>query len=846
MRIQIILAARYLMGRRLRTFLTTLAVLFAALVIFGMNILLPTMLAAFQSNVMSASGQVDATISRKTGDSFAMSVVSRVRAVPGVRAAAGTLSRTVNIPSGFFPRGANVSAVTLVGLDPKPALSLHNYSIKQGRFLNIEDGADAVITRNLADTLGLQVGDTLRLPSTQGAIKLQVIGVRAAANVPGNEEVLVTLAEAQKLLDDEGHINTVEANFSATDEAGREAAKNAIAAQLGDNYQLGALGSGSGVIATVQTAQTAFSTFGFMALFMGGFIIFNTFRTVVVERRRDIGMLRAIGAGRGTIVGLFLVEGLLQGVVGTAAGMLLGYLMALGLLVGMDSLWQQYFHMSLGAPVVSSGLIVMTVSLGVGVTLLSALLPALSASRLTPLEALRPAIAETKRPGISVSTIIGAVLVGGAALAVVSGNTGLSALGSLLFLVGLVMVAPALIGPLATMFGKLVGGVFARDGTGMLAQGNLARQPGRAAVTASATMIGLAIIVTVVGVMASSNGFLVDVLNKAMGSDYMLIPPSVGLWSSDVGASRDLADRLRATPGIGAVSTMRFAMGQVGGKDVSVLGVDPVVFPQVAGLNFQQGNAQSAFAQLTAGRALIANGVFAAQHGLKLGDTVRLSTPAGVQEYTVAAIAGDYFNAKLMTVYISQIAMRQDFHKNEDVFLQMNLAPGAQPAVVEPRLQAVLADYPQFKLMSRQSYQAETTQQLQGAFAAIYMLAAVLALPSLIALLNTLAIGVIERTREIGMLRAIGATQGQVRRMVIAEALLLAAIGTLFGLVGGLYLSYVSVVGLGSTGFPLAYAFPIGGLIAATVIGVTFGALAALAPAKQAAGMEIVTALQYE
>lgn len=851
MRLQLILAARYLWGRKLRTALTTLAVVFATLVIFGMNTLMPTMLAAFQGSVQAASGQVDVTVTQQTGEIFAPTLANKVRALPGVRLAAGLLSRTVNIPAGFYPRagdgasGVQVSAITLTGIDPHAAQELHNYQVEQGRFLRVDDSNAVVIAASLAEAVGLKVGDTLRVPATQGAAKLRVIGILPARTLPGNEEVLVTLAEAQKLLDAAGRINTIEASLSTVDTARRTAITKAIESALGPDYQLGGLASGSDLLASLQTGQAVFNLFGFLALFMGGFIIFNTFRTVVVERRHDIGLLRAIGAGRGTIAGLFLIEGLLQGVVGTACGILLGYLMAAGIVGGMASIWQQYLHTRLGSPVVSPGLFAMTAGLGIGVTLVAGLMPALAASRLTPLEALRPAAEiEVRRAGAG--TFVGVALLVLAALALISGNLGLAGLGALLFLIGLLLVAPIVVRPLASTLAVAVGIVYGRDGTGMLAEGNLQRQPGRAATTASATMIGLAIIITAAGAMTSLNGLLGNILATAMGSDYMLVPPAVGVWGSDVGADKGLADKLRAIPGVGAVSTMRYASSRAGGKEAAVMGIDPAVFPQVSGLNFQAGDSQAAYAALAEGRALIANGILAAQAGLKPGDTVRLSTPSGAKDYLVAAIAGDYFNLKITTLYLSQKNLQIDFHKTEDVYIQLNLAPGANRETVEPRLRALLANYPQFQLISSKTYTDQAMQQVQAALAVMYVMLAVLAVPSLIALLNTLAIGVIERTREIGMLRAIGATRPQVRRMIVAEALLLAGIGTLFGLVGGLYLSYVSVLGLSASGYPMSFIFPTGGLIAATLIGLAFGALAALVPARQAAGLEIIRALQYE
>jgi putative ABC transport system permease protein len=266
----------------------------------------------------------------------------------------------------------------------------------------------------------------------------------------------------------------------------------------------------------------------------------------------------------------------------------------------------------------------------------------------------------------------------------------------------------------------------------------------------------------------------------------------------------------------------------------------------VASLNFQVGEAKTVYAELAEERTLIVNGILAAQAGFKLGDEVSVSTPEGQQTYRIVAVASDYLNAKIVTAYTSHDNLKADFRKTEDIFIQLNLAPDADRETVEAKLKTIVADYPQFKLVSGQAYYAENKQVFDAVFVVWYIMLAVMTLPSLLALLNTLAIGVLERTREIGMLRAIGATQKQVRRMVLTEALLLAAIGTAFGLLAGLYLGYVMVLGMSTGGYPIEYSFPLSGLLVAVAVGLIFGVLAALVPARQAARMEIVRALQYE
>jgi putative ABC transport system permease protein len=795
------------------------------------------------------------TITHKTGEAFSTSVLNKLKPVEGIAAIAGSISRPINIPANFYGRDSTVTELTLTGVDPVAGPTVRDYTLTQGRFLKQGDGSVAVITSSLADALGLKLGDTLRVPLTGGVDKLTIVGLRPGHASLGTEEVLVTLNEAQKQLDMAGLYNTLELNLTTKDTAARDAIVQQIQTALGKYYSLNAIGGDSTLLASLGATQAVFNLFGFLTLFMGGFIIFNTFRTIVAERRHDIGMLRALGASRGTIIGLILTEGLLQGIVGTAIGLAVGYLLGLSISTLAGDFYRSLLHIEIGAPVIEPGLLLVSVVLGVGVTLFAGLLPALSASRITPIEVLRPSLGETAQRISRAGTIAGALLLAAALVGLFSGTFTLVALGGLFFLIGLVLVAPLLIKPIANVFGLLLALIFAREGTGELAQGNITRQPSRAAITASATMIGLAIVVGAGGLMWSLSDSTMGMFRKTMGSDYLLIPPSIALWKGDVGATQSLANKLRSVPGVGTVTTLRYVASNIptngargtGQTDISVLGIDPVTYPEVSGMDFQKGDPQQAYAALAEGRTIIVNGILAVQAGLNVGDMLTLSTPQGQQDYRVVAIGGDVLSLKINTAYISQANLRADFNKSEDIFYQVNLAQGADQAAVGERLKTIVADYPQFRLVESRQYLDEFSQQYDAIFAGIYVLLAVLSLPSLIAILNTLAIGVIERTREIGMLRAIGATRGQVRRMIIAEALLLAAIGTAFGLLSGLYLGYVLVEGLNGSGiYKMAYSFPYAGIIAATAAGLIFGMLAALLPARQASRMGIIQALRYE
>ncbi|MBE3118043.1 MAG: ABC transporter permease, partial [Candidatus Atribacteria bacterium] len=390
-----------------------------------------------------------------------------------------------------------------------------------GRFLQTDDTNATVISQTLADAYGVKLGDTLKVPSVNGIETLTVVGILPPRTVPGNEEVLVTLAQAQTMTGHAGQINTIEVALTSLDETLRGETITAIESALGSEYQIGAVQSGSEMFASLKLAQAAFNMFGVLALFMGGFIIFNTFRTVVAERRRDIGMLRALGAKGSTITGMILMEGLLQGLIGSGVGLLLGYLFGAGIVVLIQQPINQFIRLTMGKPVVSPTLVVTSVLLGVGITVLSGLIPARNASRITPMDALRPSVAEVEyKRRAGAGFIAGLVMIGIAILVLATGNMGFISLGGLLFLLGLILVAPALLRPIAFVFGRLTAWLYARQGTGDLAQGNLTRQPSRVTITASATMIGLAIVVALGGMTTSLSGMMGSLLHKSLGSDY--------------------------------------------------------------------------------------------------------------------------------------------------------------------------------------------------------------------------------------------------------------------------------------------------------------------------------------
>ncbi len=833
------LAWRYLWGRKLRTMLTTLAVVFGVMIIFGLNGMLPGMIDAFNRSILGAAGQVDLSVTSASGGMFDPSVAREVANVQGVAAATPLLRRSVGMPP-----ASKVSVVMLVGIEPRTATKVRDFPVAAGRMLAAGDSGHAVIGRDTADKLGVGLGGHLAVPTVSGTQQLTIVGLLGSGSSPGSPEVYVTIADAGRMLGMPGKASEV--NGRLVPGADRATVEAATRRALGSDYTVGGLSTENQLLASIKVGQYAMTMFGVFALIMGGFIILNTFRTLVSERRHDIGMLRAIGADRRTVQNVFLIQSLIQGVLGTAVGLFFGYLLAAAGINAIAPIWRDTLNMDLGVikPQFTAANWATAIVLGIGVTVLGALIPARQAARITPLEALRPQVAEVAERGHRKAVWVGWGMLAASVPMLLIRQPSSVGLGAVAFLVGLILIAPALIKPLSGVLSRVISPV--SPVTAELANSNLTRQPGRAAATASAILISLAVVVSMVGLIASIYAGFFDYIDKSLGSDFVTIPQGLLMGGSHVGADQALVDRIASTPGVSDVATMRLGIASINNGQIQLVGIDPKTYPKVASFTFSGDTTQADLAKLGSGRVMMVNGIYAAQNGVKPGQRLTVETPSGAKEYLVAGIATDYLNAKLATGYISQENLQQDFGITSNAMVLANAQPGASIALVKARLDRLMSDYPQFILYDSQSFKNSQMAIFDQTMGMFYTFIGMLALPTLLALLNTLAISVLSRTREIGMLRAVGATRRQIRGMVVAEALLLAAVGVLFGITGGVALGYALVYAMNATGFVMPYFFPWEGIIVAVVAGFTFALLAALIPSRQAARLDIVAALHYE
>jgi putative ABC transport system permease protein len=842
---------RYLNGRRLRTALTTLAIVFGVALIFAINLVLPSATRAFQQTMTSVTG-ADISLTSVSGESFDPNgVLERIAGVQGVKAVSGVLRRQFSVPT--FENGlGSVAQIELIGLDPATIQDVHQFVMSEGEFLQPDDTGKVLIPAGLAELApDLKLGTTFPL-ITAGGLKIYSVTGILAEQSGATPQFYVTLADAQAAFNQPGLMNTAEvAVIPGADPA---AVGAAILQVLGAGFQLSASSDATSTFAAMQIGFAMFDLFGLLALFLGAFLIFNTFRTVVIERRHDIGMLRAVGATRRQITTMIVIESLIQGGLGTLIGLALGYALAALMVNFMGQFWETYLHRGSLQLQLNVSAVIAAGALGLITALAAGYWPARRAGQTSPLEALRPAAAASVQRAARWSLIVGVAIMALSILMLLSGSRGAVG-GALLFLVGMVIAAPGLVIPISRLFSPLLTLWFAREGD--LARGNLIRQPGRAAITGSTLMIGLATLVLIAATVSALNELIVNLAERNFSSDVLLMPQSISIYDNVIGADESLANRLRALPEVEGIGTLRYAKGLSGGQSLQIMGIDPLEYPKVASFEFApspsngEGGAgetveQAAFAALGSGQNAIVTSLALRTLGKNVGDDLVIETAEGPQTYHISAIANDLLTFKIAAIFISQANLAADFHKTEDIMLMLNLTPDADKTAAMADVEAIVADYPQFTPHLTGEYRDEMMNYSTSAMGLFYGLAVLILIPAALGLLNTLTINILERTREIGVVRAVGGSRGQVRRMVMGEALLLGIFGAAMGVLAGVAMSYGFIAAFATVGWTLPYIFPAAGIIAAIVIGIVLALFASILPARSAAKLDIIRALQYE
>jgi putative ABC transport system permease protein len=835
-----------LLGRKARALLTSFAIVLGVAMISGTFVLTDTIRKSFEGMFDDAYERTSVVISGKEivkgSDSRATvppSLLEEVRALPETAAASGDVSGDVKLVD---ERGKAIAGDDVEGLgfsvDPEqPQFS--GLTLTSGRWA--AGPREIVIDTHTASEHGYALGETI---GAKGEGQLGRYEITGTAELGGQDlGGLATFAAfdlpiAQDVLGrHDGYDSISAAATSGVPDARLVAAMRpllpaALQAQTADEA---ADDASKSLDQGIKIIRILLLVFAGISLFVGAFVIFNTISITVAQRIRELATLRTLGASRRQVLRSVMLETLVIGLAASAVGVVLG----LGIAQGLKALFEALgVGLPEGGAVLSLRTVVVAIGAGSAVTLIAGLLPALRATAVPPISAVRegavlPASRFARfRPGIAgVLTVLG--LLGLAAGLSSGGNAQevLSSLGAgtLLLFTGVAMMSSHLVKPLARIVGlpaRRIGGA-----AGRLAAENSVRNPARTASTAAALMVGLALVTFVATLGSGLKDSVAGQLDEQVNADYVVTSTAD---EGQFGKSADAA--LASAPGVGVASSVRSDKARILGETTDVVGVDPATIGQVYRFDWARGS-RASLARL--GDGAIVDASYAESNDLVVGSRLRMVTPTGERRaYTIAAT---YDAPKVQPLFsgvlISQAEFDDAFPRGEN---HISLLDGGSIASLE----RTLADYPDARVETKDAYAKRLSDDVNTMLALFYVLLALSVIVSLFGMVNTMILTVYERTRELGMLRAIGMTGRQARRMVRHESVITALLGAALGLPLGVFLAAIATRGLSSQG--LGFQLPITPLVAFTIVAALAGVVAAISPARRAARLNVLDALKYE
>jgi putative ABC transport system permease protein len=851
------LAFRDIARRRLRTALTGLAVVLGVAMIAAGYIVGDTLLGAQHQLSDQAYSKTDAVVGAKTlfnsdddnstKPTIPASMLARVKSVPGVGAASGSITdQTAKIIDRHGKAISGSGPTFGLGVDTStPATArLSGLEIRKGRFP--AGPGEVAVDPGIVKKQHWALGDEIRIAGSGGTVRsYKLVGTASfgsLSNIGAATAAVFDLRTAQAVLAHRGTYDEILVGAARGTSPAAMRARLARTlpptlqvqtAKADDRYTL------DGLKSFVSFIRTVLVGFGLVTILVAAFLIFNTLSITVAQRSRELAMLRAVGASRRQVLGSVVAEALALGTAGAALGLAAGYGLGKGLMALLRSFG---IDLPTVAQQFETRTIVVSLLVGVIVTVIAGLAPALRATRVSPTVALREGVEIPQgrvgryAPWIAaVMVALGLLLVvvgmnGGAGKQVADRLLGLG-VGCLAIFVGVALISPRLARPLASALGwpsQRFGGA-----AGRLARRNAMRNPGRTASTAAALMIGIALVSFVAtlanGLRTSSD----KALAHQIRADYAV--SSTDGWSPVDGS---VAARLKGAPGVRAVSTIREDQVLSYGHKAHVNGVDPATIAKVYGFRWKHGS-DAALRSLSGDRAIVRDD-FAAKHHLAVGDRFAIST-RGAQRLTltVAAIerppALNPLGLGEVTVARSTFDRTFAVHRDAVVFVRGGSAPA---------LDARLSEFPTVEVQTKQKFIHDRTAFLSQLEGIIYVLLALAVLISLLGIANTQALSVLERTRELGVLRAVGSSRRQVRRLVRHESVITTLLGAALGMTLGVVLAAL-VTGVLST-YGLGFSLPIGALVVFAVLAALAGVLSGALPARRAGRLDVVAALAHE
>jgi putative ABC transport system permease protein len=844
---------RNMRSRVQRTLLTAVGIVLGVGIVFGVLTLSNTMSGTFEDLFRRAYGSADLTVTAAGGSGgFDQKVVGEIRDYEGVESAAPrySLSSSLILDQGRKYSQPEVRSMRLFGVEPQSAKLATGFELTDGHFPR--SGKELTLDGGSAKRSGLELGEKVTVGTPEGPKELRLVGL---LRIPGGSFGglafgMAPLPFAQKAFDKQGQISgmAVEAENGVSVSVLRER----LDRRLGEGLQAQRSEKRTQEISgQLQGFKIALLFFAGTSLFVGAFLVVNALSMTILERTRELGMLRALGSTRAMIARSVVMEAMLLGMVGSLLGVLFGYGMARGLVY----LFGKAFLFEITSLVLSPFAFVSAIVVGIAVTVVAALYPAMKAGRVSPVEAMRArsagATAETgSSRGVSLlAPVLGLLLASGGIPWIYHLAKNLSAsLGGLVYasgiaaiiaaFLGISLVIPVLVRPLAALFSPVLRLLFGVEGR--MAAANATRNRARTALTASALMVGISLVVAFSALGGSLLGSIQDYLDGSLGSDYVVQPTQ---QNSDAGFSAELPEKIGSVRGVEKTTSIVSTFRQDGKKVDAVFGVDQN-YPGIFRVDYAAGG-PDAFSRLENGDALVGKQL-AKDRKLGVGSRIELLGPEGKKKYRVEGILQNDIIGGGMGIYLSQEILASDFNETQSEFLAIKARSGSDREALARRIEAVLVDYPQFTLYSNAEWKAQIESDFNRQYVFFYAIMGVSVAVSAFGVVNTLSMSVFERTREIGILRAVGTTRLQIGRLIIDEGIVISLIGCLIGVALGSLLGYLFVQGSGAGGFEIDFYYPKLPALAALLSGLFIGIFAGLLPARSAARKGIVEAVQYE
>lgn len=846
------LTRRSLRVRLGRSVFIGLTIMLGVAFVAGSFVLADSLKATFDNLFTSLNQDIDLVVRRESTvdsteaerDPVPAELVDTIAAVPGVEQVEGTLARYALMldqdGEAIATNGAPAFGISWQGEDA----SVAGVELKDGR---APVGAGEVaIDKATADRVDYRVGDEISIVFDTGQREFEIVGLVGLGNADGFGGATISLldpATAADVFDAPGEFDEID--VVVADGADPATVQAAVADALPERTEVitgqeAADEIADGINEIVDAFGTGLLVFAFVTAFVSAFIINNVFGITIGQRLRELALLRAVGASSSQVQRLVVVEGLVVSVVSTIVGIFGGLVVASGLISLFNAAGAGFPETPLQ---MQSRTVVVALIVGIGITLLSVLIPARRASRIPPVAAMRPdlgfgAIGASKRLAAgTITTIVGAIAFvigllvrpGGSLVLIVLGGGG-----ALAVFIGISSLSATVARPVADVIGAPIRRLFKVPG--QIAVDNAKRSPRRTSRTASALMIGVSLVSAAAVFAASLRDTFTETLSQTITADYIIADNQ-----SQLGLPPAVADQLRGVDELVAVSPVRGAFGDIEGSEEQIAAIDPIGFPQVAELGIVAGD----YDGLVDGDGAIVRSDQAGELGVGVGDTVEVvyqNNRAG--ELTISGVFDD---ASLpFQWYISLDTLEAAIDQDPRDFLVLaKLDAGLDANAVKPVLETSVTDFPQAEIQTNAEYQAQAEEQINQLLAVITGLLSMAMLIAVIGIAITLALSVFERTREIGLLRAVGMSRRQLRRSIRWEAVIVSVFGALVGIVVGLFLGIVLSIAVPDN-IVGGITMPWANLVTVVIGAVLAGLLAAWWPARKGARMNVLEAIATE